>query len=142
MADALSPVGGITGSLRLTSMIGSLWRHECEVALGAVRDGAMLARQIRQRIGTETFQKSDRSPVTVADFAVQALVASRLPRAFPRDPIVAEEDSASLCEPGAQHLGQSVRCALESVMVIHSSEEMLAAINCEWRRARQPILDP
>jgi 3'(2'), 5'-bisphosphate nucleotidase len=72
------------------------WRHEFEVALGAVREGAVLAREIRQRIGEQAFLKADRSPVTVADFAVQATVAHRLRQAFPDDPLVAEEDAASL----------------------------------------------
>jgi 3'(2'), 5'-bisphosphate nucleotidase len=40
--------------------------------------------------------KDDRSPVTVADFASQALVGYLLGEAFPNDPLVAEEDSTTL----------------------------------------------
>jgi 3'(2'), 5'-bisphosphate nucleotidase len=43
--------------------------------------------------------KSDRSPVTVADFAAQALIGSWLAEAFPHDPLVAEENAADLRTP-------------------------------------------
>ena len=42
--------------------------------------------------------KSDLSPVTVADFAVQALAAHALEQAFPGEPLVAEETSQELRE--------------------------------------------
>lgn len=42
--------------------------------------------------------KGDRSPVTVADFAVQASVARSLMESFPADPLVAEEDSGLLSD--------------------------------------------
>jgi 3'(2'), 5'-bisphosphate nucleotidase len=42
--------------------------------------------------------KPDRSPVTVADFGSQALVCRALAEAYPRDPVVGEEDAASLRE--------------------------------------------
>ena len=83
------------------------WQREFDVALGAVREGAALARDIRQRIGERALLKADRSPVTVADFSVQALVVHRLGQAFPDDPLVAEEDSASLQLPDARPTLQS-----------------------------------
>ena len=41
-------------------------------------------------------EKSDRSPVSVADFSVQALVSLALGTSFPHIPLVAEEDSTEL----------------------------------------------
>lgn len=41
-------------------------------------------------------EKNDQTPVTVADFGVQALISLELQRLFPSIPLVAEEDSASL----------------------------------------------
>ncbi len=70
--------------------------RELPAALEVVRDAAILAGEIRRATGSEAFLKSDRSPVTVADFAVQALVAHRLSVEFPDDPLVAEEDSSPL----------------------------------------------
>jgi 3'(2'), 5'-bisphosphate nucleotidase len=45
---------------------------------------------------TDALSKSDKSPVTVADFASQAVVSAMLASQFPKDPLVAEEDSATL----------------------------------------------
>lgn len=42
-------------------------------------------------------EKNDQTPVTVADFGVQALISLELSKLFPSIPLVAEEDSASLC---------------------------------------------
>ncbi|KAI7999530.1 hypothetical protein LOK49_LG09G00577 [Camellia lanceoleosa] len=41
-------------------------------------------------------EKNDQTPVTVADFGVQALISLELSKLFPSIPLVAEEDSASL----------------------------------------------
>lgn len=41
-------------------------------------------------------EKNDQTPVTVADFGVQALVSLELGSLFPTIPLVAEEDSASV----------------------------------------------
>jgi 3'(2'), 5'-bisphosphate nucleotidase len=43
-----------------------------------------------------TLVKANASPVTAADFIVQAFLASRLARHFPDDPLVAEEDATAL----------------------------------------------
>jgi 3'(2'), 5'-bisphosphate nucleotidase len=51
-------------------------------------------------------EKSDRTPVTVADLAVQAVLAAALERVSPADPIVAEEDSSVLRDGDA--LGDEV----------------------------------
>jgi 3'(2'), 5'-bisphosphate nucleotidase len=47
--------------------------------------------------------KDDRSPVTVADFASQALIGYLLEESFPNESLVAEEDSATLreCDNGS-----------------------------------------
>ena len=67
-----------------------------QFALGVVRQAALLARRIQAEMISPALQKNDRSPVTVADFAIQALVARRLMEAFPADRLVAEEDSSAL----------------------------------------------
>jgi hypothetical protein len=46
--------------------------------------------------GISTFTKTDLSPVTVADFAVQAVVLQHLFETFPCDEFVAEEDAIQL----------------------------------------------
>lgn len=70
--------------------------REAEFARLAVLEAADCCRRVQQEMVVRALEKSDRSPVTVADFASQALVASSLAESFPADPLVAEEDSAAL----------------------------------------------
>jgi 3'(2'), 5'-bisphosphate nucleotidase len=69
---------------------------EIQFALHAARQAALMVRQIQQELITPALTKDDRSPVTVADFAAQAVVGRLLGQAFPADSLVAEEDSTAL----------------------------------------------
>jgi 3'(2'), 5'-bisphosphate nucleotidase len=84
------------------------WREEFEVGLAAVREGALLARAIRRHASETSLLKPDQSPVTIADFAVQALIAHRLGQMFPDDPLVAEEESAALRTSAGQPMLDAV----------------------------------
>jgi len=69
---------------------------EVEFAVRAVREASRLVRQVQAELVLPSLVKDDRSPVTVADFAAQALVARLLEVAFPGAPLVAEESSVAL----------------------------------------------
>jgi 3'(2'), 5'-bisphosphate nucleotidase len=70
-------------------------------AVREVRQATRLAKSIQEKMVEPVLEKDDRSPVTVADFAVQALLGHSLAEAFPEDPLVAEEDSKVLrCAEG------------------------------------------
>jgi 3'(2'), 5'-bisphosphate nucleotidase len=74
-------------------------RYERELSAGieAVRAAARICRAVARTLVTaDTLEKKDQSPVTVADFASQAVVCQRLERAFPGDPVVGEEDAHEL----------------------------------------------
>lgn len=73
-----------------------LFSRELEVALRAVRIASRACRSVQRSISPETIAKQDKSPVTVADFASQAIVCKIIGDAFPQDAIVGEEDSAEL----------------------------------------------
>lgn len=63
----------------------------------AVREASRVCRRIQATLRPEdATTKGDRSPVTVADLAAQAVVARRLSDAFPGVPLTAEEDAAML----------------------------------------------
>ncbi|MCG9131910.1 3'(2'),5'-bisphosphate nucleotidase [Candidatus Poribacteria bacterium] len=51
-----------------------------------------------EMVSTDAIQKTDRSPVTVADFGSQALICQAIGEAFPDNPIVAEESAQALKE--------------------------------------------
>ena len=67
-----------------------------QFALQALRAGARLARTVQQEHLGPAAAKSDRSPVTVADYAVQAVVGGMLEASFPGEQLMAEEDSQAL----------------------------------------------
>ncbi len=64
--------------------------------LSVLRDAAALSRAVRAGTKPAGLTKEDLSPVTVADFAIQAMAGRCLRDAFPDIPLVAEEDSADL----------------------------------------------
>ena len=100
---------------------------ETRFALDAVRQAALLVREIQAEMVSPALTKDDRSPVTVADFASQALVARLLADAFPDDPLVGEEGSAALRAP-------EEAAALERVtaFVKRSFPEATPASVCAW----------
>lgn len=73
---------------------------ELTAALTAVQAAAQLCQTVRRDRQATARQKPDQSPVTVADYGAQALIAAHLAEAFPTDPLVGEED-ASLLDPDA-----------------------------------------
>src|SRR5262245_57784362 len=80
---------------------------EAQFAIEAVREAAILARRIQREMVTGALTKDDRSPVTVADFAVQALVARRLAEQLPGSTLIGEEQADALrLEEGVTALDQ------------------------------------
>lgn len=71
--------------------------------------------------------KQDRSPVTVADFASQALIAHRLFRAFPADSLVGEEDATVLRTPEARGTLERVAQFTSRFMPESDPEKI-----CDW----------
>jgi 3'(2'), 5'-bisphosphate nucleotidase len=67
-----------------------------QFVLQALRAGARLARTVQQERVLPAASKLDRSPVTVADYAVQAVVGGMLEASFPGESLMAEEDSQAL----------------------------------------------
>jgi 3'(2'), 5'-bisphosphate nucleotidase len=73
---------------------------EMEVAVRAALDASILCQHVQKDlIGEFSFTKSDRSPVTVADYGSQAIICKLLKESFPKDRIIAEEDSIELRKP-------------------------------------------
>jgi 3'(2'), 5'-bisphosphate nucleotidase len=68
-------------------------------ALQAVRLAANLAAEIQREMVSGVLTKDDRSPVTVADFAAQAVIGYLLDQSFPNEFLVGEEQSEVLRSP-------------------------------------------
>ena len=70
---------------------------ELRVAIAAVQRAADVSRSVLAASeGFGAVQKEDLSPVTVADFAIQAILTASIHAAFPSDKFVGEEDSTDL----------------------------------------------
>lgn len=70
---------------------------ETESAIDAVRAASRVCVAVQKRlVSPETLEKKDRSPVTVADFASQAVVCAKLNETLPNDAVVGEEDATEL----------------------------------------------
>lgn len=90
--------------------------HEIQFALNAVQQASLLVRHIQAELVSPALTKDDRSPVTVADFAAQAMVGYLLSEAFPGDVMVAEESSSALRAPGAEETLELVTSFLGRVI--------------------------
>ncbi|RPJ59662.1 MAG: 3'(2'),5'-bisphosphate nucleotidase [Acidobacteria bacterium] len=69
---------------------------ELDFALKFARQAADVAFQVERDMVLSTLTKDDRSPVTTADFAIQALAGRLIHEAFPGDILVAEESAAMI----------------------------------------------
>jgi len=65
-------------------------------AIAAVSEASQLVQRIQRELVVRTLAKGDKSPVTVADFAAQALIGKRLEETFPEMGFVGEENSETL----------------------------------------------
>lgn len=74
-------------------------KAKVQTAIDAVITAMRLCEQVQaEMVPTDAIQKTDRSPVTVADFGSQALICKAIGDVFPDDVIVAEENAQALKE--------------------------------------------
>lgn len=123
------------------------YEKERRVAVEAVLRACRLCQVVRDAfVCEETMAKKDKSPVTVADFGSQAVISLELLKAFPDDPIAAEEDAIGLRTPGGAAFKAKVIQHVNAIIAGHSDDEILASIDRgAWgggRTGRYWVLDP
>ncbi len=102
---------------------------QTELARAAVLDAVIVCREAARRLGQlGRLAKSDASPVTVADFAAQAVIVRRLREHGPV-PIVGEEQAAVLREPANAGLRDAVVEAVRPVWPEATTTAVLEAID-------------
>lgn len=104
--------------------------HSPEVitAIHAVLKASELCQKIRKDlIGEESILKSDRSPVTIADYGSQAIVCKLIREKFPEDTIVAEEDAKELRKPVRSNILEKVTHYVRAFIPTASSRDV-----CSW----------
>ncbi len=104
------------------------YEKELETAVDAVKKSCEICRKAQQTLrSSERAEKNDRSPVTIADFASQAIINLTLSASFPDDVIIAEEDSGLLRENAL--LLSGVHDLVSSRMPGISAQQILKAID-------------
>lgn len=99
-------------------------------ALHAVQEASVVCRHVQQQIDTlRAISKDDKSPVTIADFASQAVIAHRLQESFGAIQLVAEEDAATLREDSHAQTRSSVVEAVRLVWPEATEDDVLDAID-------------
>lgn len=100
---------------------------ETRFIIDTVQAASQLVTEIQQALVAAAITKDDRSPVTVADFAAQALVGRALAHAFPDDLLVAEEDSHTLRAPESRPVLETVTRFVRGRVGGATPEEV-----CDW----------
>lgn len=102
------------------------YEAEKSEAVAVAQRAAGLCESVRAAMAATSVEKSDRSPVTVADFGSQALICHHLSGRF-GDPIVGEEDAADLRKPENEALLSSVRNYVAEAGLEGTADDV-----CEW----------
>lgn len=115
----------------------NLHSPEITFALEAVRAASLLVRQIQAEMVRKdhSLVKDDLSPVTIADFASQALVGRYLAERFPADPMVAEEDSRMLRESASSPALEAITrfiAGFQTPGLDLQKERITPTTVCEW----------
>ena len=101
---------------------------EVMTALQAAIKASALCEGIRMDLaGGGTLLKSDRSPVSIADFGSQAIICKLIRERFPDDTIVAEEDSKEIRRPDRSKILEQVTHYVNAFIPASSPEEV-----CSW----------
>lgn len=102
---------------------------EAQFAIAAAREASLLARRIQSEMVSGALTKGDKSPVTVADFAVQALIARRLAEQLPGAALIGEEQADALrLEEGIATLDQ-VTTFVRTAVLDATPEEVCGLID-------------
>lgn len=102
---------------------------DAQFAIAAVREASLLASRIQREMVTGALTKDDRSPVTVADFAVQAVIAHRLAEYAPGATLIGEEQADAL--RGSENVGalRQIVAFLQSSIPRVTADEVCSLID-------------
>lgn len=103
---------------------------ELDCALRAVAEACSVTRRVQADLGQiRQLTKDDRSPVTVADFAAQAIVAMRLNDELGAVSLVAEESAADLRARTTGGLPRAITDAVRQIRPAITEAQVLDAID-------------
>jgi 3'(2'), 5'-bisphosphate nucleotidase len=94
---------------------------------GAIKASELCQKIRKDLVAGESILKSDRSPVTIADYGSQAIICKLIKERFPNDTIIAEEDSKELRRPDHSKILEQVTHYVNAFVPTSSSKEV-----CSW----------
>jgi HAL2 family 3'(2'),5'-bisphosphate nucleotidase len=112
--------------------------HERDCAVESVRAAVQICRMVQSEITPGRWDKEDRTPVTVADLAVQAAVSRALHEQFPHDPLMGEEESKELREARWADL---LALVSQHVGIVRGDRPDASAV-LDWIERGQQAIDP
>ncbi|WP_437187533.1 3'(2'),5'-bisphosphate nucleotidase [Planctomicrobium sp. SH668] len=121
------------------------YEQELNVAIHAVLTASRICRAVQRRITDESLSKKDASPVTIADYASQAVICKEIREAFPDEFIVGEEDAADLRLEENRTFKDQALAEIQAVGIPCTDGEMLSWIdsgNHDGTSERYWTLDP
>ncbi|MFZ0427932.1 MAG: 3'(2'),5'-bisphosphate nucleotidase [Acidobacteriota bacterium] len=98
-------------------------------AVEVAEAGCAVARRVQQEMVVSAIEKEDRSPVTIADFAIQALIGCRLEKAFPGEMLVGEESAELLRRPGQEGVVERIAGFIRGLEPEAGQDEVLRWID-------------
>jgi len=106
-----------------------MYESERRFALDTAADACRLAGSVQREIvaGADALKKGDRSPVTMADLAIQAVISRQLSESFPGDFLLAEEDTEALAS--SPEMAAKVLGLCRKTLPGLSAEEMKQALD-------------
>jgi len=96
-------------------------------AIRAVREAAQLVRRVQSEMVVDALAKDDKSPVTVADFAAQAIVGLRLAETFPEMGFIGEESAGALRSEAGRATLDQITHFVKQVVPSATAEQV-----CDW----------
>ena len=104
------------------------YEQEKQIAIEATLAAAKLCENVRRNI-PPAMEKSDKSPVTVADYGSQAIICKALSEIFPDDPVVGEEDATELQTPEMTENLAKITQFVQEIIPDATSEQVTNWIN-------------
>lgn len=121
--------------------------RESLIAYEVAKQACLLAREIQnQLVKDDALHKNDKTPVTIADYAIQALITKILNQSFPDDAIIAEETPEALLKPENRSVLNSVTNLLKPIFPKITNSEVIDLLSYAQKDIkgieRYWVLDP
>jgi len=119
--------------------------RKLQIALDVVGKACLISRKIQREFATQfAMIKQDRSPVTLADYAVQIMITKMLADEYPDIPMLAEESLSELLSSENKELIEKVISEVKLVLPGITREEIFSGSRVISQRAGSInwVLDP